>query len=64
MPENLFTFHSNTFYKNVEETDTLINGSVRWNNTHAQTLSEVQVRNNIPLIHLTYSFYMYSLLFS
>lgn len=41
MPENLFTFHSNTFYKNVEETDTLINGSVRWNNTHAQTLSEV-----------------------
>lgn len=26
MPENLFTFHSNTFYKNVEETDTLING--------------------------------------
>lgn len=41
MPGRQFAFHSNSFYKTVEETDTLINGSVRWNNTHAQTLSEV-----------------------
>lgn len=26
MPGKLFAFHSNSFYKNVEETDTLING--------------------------------------